>query len=94
MTYATHSRLSLALALGCLMTFTGCSTQTAVQSKVSVLTPPANLYPHCEQVVTDDMTYGGAIELIPQLRAEIDKCNAQSDTLKLWIEQAKAEAEK
>lgn len=73
--------------------FTGCSTQT-VQTKISTITPPDNLYPHCEQVTTHDVTYGGAIELIPELRAEIDKCNTQSKTLKTWIEQAKEEAEK
>ena len=73
--------------------FTGCSTQ-AVQTRVSVLTPPDNLYPHCNQVTTDDTTYGGAIELIPELRAEIDKCNEQSKTLKTWFEQAKMEVEK
>jgi len=75
------------------MMFIGCSSHP-VKSNTSVIIPPASLYPHAEQVATDDMTYGGAVELIPLLRAEIDKCNEQSGKLKLWHEQAKAEAEK
>lgn len=87
-----RSKISHALILSCLLIFSGCST-TAVQTKMSVLQPPADLYPHCQQVTTDDLTYGGAIELIPLLRAEIDKCNAQSAALKKWIEQAAAKVE-
>ena len=87
-----RSKISPALILSCLLIFSGCST-TAVQTKMSVLQPPADLYPHCQQVTTDDLTYGGAIELIPLLRAEIDKCNAQSAALKDWIEQAAKEVE-
>jgi len=55
---------------------------------------PDSMYPKCEQVESPDLTYGGAINLVGELRGEIEKCNSMSDSLKNYIEKTKAEIEK
>jgi hypothetical protein len=49
------------------------------------------MYPKCDQVESSDLTYGGAINLVGELRSEIEKCNSMSDSLKIYIEKTKAE---
>ena len=56
------------------------------KTEYQTVTVPDNLYPHCDQVEAKGTTYGDAIELVGDLRAEIVKCNVKSDTLKSYID--------
>ena len=56
-------------------------------TKVKVVTVPASMLPRPRQIESSDLKFGSCVdELVPALRAEIDKANGDSDKIIEWQE--------
>ena len=54
-------------------------------TKVKVVTVPESMLPRPKQIESSDLKLGSCIdELVPALRAEIDKANGDSDKIIEW----------
>jgi len=54
-------------------------------TKVKVVTVPASMLPRPKQIESSNLQIGSCIdELVPALRAEIDKSNGDSDKIIEW----------
>ena len=54
-------------------------------TKVKVITVPTSMLPRPKQIESSDLKFGSCVdELVPALRAEIDKANGDSDKIIEW----------
>ena len=54
-------------------------------TKMKVVTVPASMLPRPRQIESSDLKFGSCVdELVPALRAEIDKANSDSDKIIEW----------
>lgn len=54
-------------------------------TKIKVVTVPAAMLPRPKQIEASDLKFGACVdELVPALRAEIDKANGDSDKIIEW----------
>lgn len=54
-------------------------------TKVKVVTVPASMLPRPKQIESSDLKLGTCVvELVPALRAEIDKANGDSEKIIEW----------
>ena len=58
---------------------------TLTMTKVKVVTVPESMLPRPKQIESSDLKIGSCVdELVPALRAEIDKANGDSDKIIEW----------
>ena len=54
-------------------------------TKIKVVTVPASMLPRPKQIESSNLKFGSCVdELVPSLRAEIDKANGDSDKVTEW----------
>jgi len=54
-------------------------------TRIKVVTVPASMLPRPQQIESSDLKFGSCVdELVPALRAEIDKANGDSDKIIEW----------